>query len=139
MRSSRARRGCRACGRLAGALGVTHVLNCTDDLEDAHVGSFEYHRLPAKDVAQEDLSVHFEGANAFIRGALSDPANSVLVHCFEGKSRSATIVAQYLMESTRANLSDTLKGMKAAHPDTKPNEGFTVSYTHLTLPTNREV
>ena len=106
------------------ALGVTHVLNCTDDLEDAHVGSFEYHRLPAKDVAEENLSVHFEGANAFIRGALSDPANSVLVHCFEGKSRSATIVAQYLMESTRANLSDTLKGMKAAHPDTKPNEGF---------------
>ena len=106
------------------ALGVTHVLNCTDDLEDAHVGSFEYHRLPAKDVAQEDLSVHFEGANAFIRGALSDLANSVLVHCFEGKSRSATIVAQYLMESTRASLSDTLKGMKAAHPDTKPNEGF---------------
>lgn len=46
------------------------------------------------------------------------------MHCFEGKSRSATIVAQYLMESTRANLSDTLKGMKAAHPDTKPNEGF---------------
>lgn len=106
------------------ALGVTHVLNCTDDLEDAHVGSFEYHRLPAKDVAEENLSVHFESANAFIAGALSDPANSVLVHCFEGKSRSATIVAQYLMESTRANLSDTLKGMKAAHPDTKPNEGF---------------
>jgi atypical dual specificity phosphatase len=104
---------------------VTHVLNCTDDLEDAHVGDFTYHRLPAKDVSEENLSVHFESANAFIAGALaSDPGNSVLVHCFEGKSRSATIVAQYLMESTKTNLNTTLKGMKAAHPDTKPNEGF---------------
>ena len=112
-------------GHTLRALGVTHVLNCTDDLEDAHAGDFTYHRLPAKDVSEENLSVHFESANAFIAGALaSDPGNSVLVHCFEGKSRSATIVAQYLMESTKTNLNTTLKGMKAAHPDTKPNEGF---------------
>ena len=53
-------------GHTLRALGVTHVLNCTDDLEDAHAGDFTYHRLPAKDVSEENLSVHFESANAFV-------------------------------------------------------------------------
>ena len=29
-------------------LGVTHVLNCTNDLEDAHPGEFQYCRVDAR-------------------------------------------------------------------------------------------
>jgi protein-tyrosine phosphatase len=52
------------------------------------------------------------------------PTNSVLVHCFEGKSRSATILCQYIMDTTKTSLKDVLGAMKAAHADTKPNDGF---------------
>ena len=105
-------------------LGVTHILNCTDDLADAHPGEFTYGRVSAKDVTEEDLSAHFTSASQFISGAMLAPNAVVLVHCFEGKSRSATIVAQHLMETTKTSLKEVLAGLKSAHPCTKPNDGF---------------
>ena len=107
------------------ALGVTHVLNCTDDVADAHPDAFTFARVSAKDIKEEDLSAHFDDASAFISEALaSDPDAAVLVHCFEGKSRSATVVAQHVVRTTRRSLRETLDEMTRAHPDTKPNEGF---------------
>ena len=107
------------------ALGVTQVLNCTDDLADAHPDAFSFSRVAAKDVKEENLSAHFDDASAFISEALeSDPNAAVLVHCFEGKSRSATIVAQHIVRTTRRSLRETLDELKRAHPDAKPNEGF---------------
>jgi len=38
---------------------VTHVLNCTNDLEDPHPGEFTYMRIDAKDVGDEDIAAHF--------------------------------------------------------------------------------
>ena len=95
-------------------LGITHVLNCTDDLPDAHEDAgFVFGRVKAKDVTAEDLSLHFAAASDFISSAMLAPDASVLVHCFEGKSRSATIVAQYVMETTKTSLRDVLAGYGA--------------------------
>lgn len=33
-------------------------------------------------------------------------------------------IARYTKETTKTSLSDVLGAMKAAHPDTKPNDGF---------------
>jgi hypothetical protein len=145
------------------ALGVVDVLNCTDDLEDAHADAPEltFRRLPAKDVPGENLARHFDDASEFLgargseafgasggegaeaaaraeegaegsssserlsSGALgAAPRGAALVHCFEGKSRSATIVAQHLVRVRREPLRVVLAEMKKAHPDAKPNEGF---------------
>ena len=148
------------------ALGVVDVLNCTDDLEDAHADAPEltFRRLPAKDVPGENLARHFDDASEFLGARGSDafgaskgaeaaaraeervegssegsaerssssegsssgaaPRGAALVHCFEGKSRSATIVAQHLVRVRREPLRTVLAGMKKAHPDAKPNDGF---------------
>lgn len=53
-------------------------------------------------MTQEDLSAHFAAASQFISSAMLAPTSSVLVHCFEGKSRSATIIAQHLMAGCEA-------------------------------------
>ncbi len=48
----------------------------------------------------------------------------VYVHCMMGRSRSATVVAAYLMHTLRWNLARTLQYMTERRPVVCPNIGF---------------
>lgn len=52
------------------------------------------------DMSRENILEHFEDCISFIEDALKDPngVNCILVHCFYGVSRSATIVIAYMMK-----------------------------------------
>ena len=103
-----------AAGHTLRALGVRSVLNCTDDLADALIDAvppFNFGRVPVEDTPETDIAATFEAASAFIADAIEGECEGegggkggVLVHCFEGKSRSATIVAQHLVRATRRPL-----------------------------------
>ena len=48
----------------------------------------------------------------------------MLVHCFEGKSRSAAVVAHYLMRGRKMRLHEAMAMITAARSIAKPNAGF---------------
>lgn len=52
------------------------------------------------DMARENIIEHFTDCINFIESALKNPngSNAVLIHCFYGVSRSATILIAYLMK-----------------------------------------
>ena len=53
-------------------------------------------------------------------------SGGVLVHCFEGKSRSATAVAQHLIRATRfrSTAAQVMKAIAAKRADARPNAWF---------------
>lgn len=71
--------------------------------------------------ARESLNRHFERCLKFIARALLD-GGRVLVHCFAGKSRSATVCAAYAMVTEGTTLSETMARIQAARPIAAPNE-----------------
>lgn len=108
-------------------LGITHVLNCSDDdfglvqggvyWNDDGVQTLEqeltvvpwrggqlprhgkevcYERLDGQDVEGYDMMQHYRLAEAFIDSALSI-GGRVLVHCRQGKNRSALMTIAYLL------------------------------------------
>ena len=96
------------------ALKITHIVNCTVDYPfvdeiptDAATrkieltGHFERLRIPVVDDRDSRIQDYFPAAVAFIDTALLlSPWNVVLVHCKHGQSRSATILAAWLMATT---------------------------------------
>ena len=47
-----------------------------------------------------------------------------MVHCFEGKSRSAAVVAHFLMRGRQMRLTEAMAAIVAARGVAKPNAGF---------------
>lgn len=56
--------------------------------------------------------------------SILDGKRNVLVHCMEGKSRSATIVIAYLMEKYKLTVSQALHMVQIHRPIVQPNPYF---------------
>jgi len=103
--------------------GVTHVLTVAASLAPKHPADFTYCLVDVADRPEEPINHHFERCLKFIAQALLD-GGKVLVHCFAGKSRSATICAAYAMATEGTGLRETMARIQHARPIAGPNEGF---------------
>eukprot|EP00727_Mastigamoeba_balamuthi_P006646 m51a1_g2601 putative dual specificity protein (446) ;mRNA; f:459067-461957 len=106
--------------------GVTHVLNCARECSGGcseASEAIESLRLDLSDSASEDLASHLPQAVSFVSDALG-AGGKVLVHCREGRSRSAAVVAAFLMQERRMALKDAVELMCDKCWQTSINEGF---------------
>mmetsp|Transcript_23965 Transcript_23965/g.60980 ORF Transcript_23965/g.60980 Transcript_23965/m.60980 type:complete len:323 (+) Transcript_23965:77-1045(+) len=105
------------------ALGPTHVVNCTPDHPHVFEGQAAYCRVPVVDSADQDLLVHLDAAVAFIAGAAA-AGGVVLCHCRHGQSRSASVLAAWLVASRGWTPSQAVEHLQRCRPKVSPNAGF---------------
>jgi len=72
--------------------GVTHILNVTAEVSDMFPGQYVYKRIAISDMPSAPIVEHFDEAFRFIDEGRSSPGGVVLVHCYYGNSRSATVI-----------------------------------------------
>lgn len=108
-------------------LGITHILClCSNEIgqsDSQFPDLFQYKNFSIYDNEDTKISNLFEEASDFIDG-VEHLGGRVLVHCFEGKSRSATIVLAYLMLRKNFTLLEAWNTLKRAHRRAQPNDGF---------------
>jgi len=102
---------------------ITHILAAGFGLKRHFPENFAYKQLDMIDMPSYEIQHHFAECNSFIDSAISH-RGSVLVHCFQGISRSTTIVCAYLMHKQNLTASQALKFVKERHFDADPNYGF---------------
>ncbi|CAN6373975.1 unnamed protein product [Urochloa humidicola] len=78
--------------------------------------------VPLRDTEEENLLDHLEPCLDFIDDGRK--VGNVLVHCFAGVSRSASIIVAYLMRSEQKSLEEALESLKEISELACPNDGF---------------
>ncbi|XP_071855968.1 dual specificity protein phosphatase MPK-4 isoform X2 [Bombus fervidus] len=79
--------------------------------------------IQVTDMPREDLLTHFEDSYEFIDHSLQQN-EKILVHCYFGISRSATIVIAYLMKKYKKSFYDAFEAVKEKRRFVGPNAGF---------------
>lgn len=115
-------------------LGITHVLClCSNEIGQSdfqYPDLFEYRNFSIDDNEDEDIGDLFEEASDCI-DYVEYLGGKILVHCFEGKSRSATVVLAYLMLRKKKTLLEAWTMLKKVHRRAHPNDGFAKILTNL--------
>jgi len=103
-------------------LGVTHILTVAF-IAPAFPELFEYHIAEVDDRNCENLLGRFGECIAFIEKALAG-GGKVLVHCRHGVSRSATVVAAFVMVRLRLGWAAAIEHVRSRRRRVSPNDGF---------------
>ena len=103
--------------------GITHILTVAKDHPPQFPSTFVYKVVPVHDMPYTNLQRRFPDCITFIKSALAK-GGRVLVHCFAGVSRSATIVIAYLMQEHNLTMHAAFKFVKSKRAFINPNEGF---------------
>lgn len=106
-------------------LGITHILNVSDCIPNYYEDTSEitYMRVPIADCGSVVLKNYFPAVFAFINNAL-DSGGRILVHCFAGKSRSASFVIAYLMKYQAMSFKHAFEHVQKHRTVVEPNLGF---------------
>lgn len=103
------------------SLNIRCILIIAKEIPPFHSRGFTYMKINAHDHAQFDIKKQFRETLPFINRQIDK--GGVLVHCYDGVSRSATIVIAYLMRYKNMSLQKALDYVKSRR-NIKPNDGF---------------
>ncbi|XP_056226663.1 serine/threonine/tyrosine-interacting-like protein 2 [Seriola aureovittata] len=110
-------------------MGITHILNTAHGTgvytgESFYAGmNIQYMGIEVDDFPDADISVHFRSTAEFLDEALLTHRGKVLVVSMMGVSRSAVVVASYLMIFQHMTIMEALTSMRKKRA-INPNEGF---------------
>ena len=98
--------------------GIVDLGECRNDFGDAYqrcdVGASE---------SAGDIGQHFPRCIAFAEDIIKWGKGSVIVHCADGRDRSATVVLAYLMYADGMALRDAIALVEKARPQIAPSRG----------------
>jgi protein-tyrosine phosphatase len=105
--------------------GITAILNLAEKEipRDESFGITKYMGIPIDDHSDYPIREHFEACNKFIKEHLEN-GERVLVHCYVGVSRSATIMIAYLMANDFVSYRKAFDHVKDRRMKVSPNLGF---------------
>eukprot|EP01113_Clastostelium_recurvatum_P002280 TRINITY_DN10943_c0_g2_i1.p1 TRINITY_DN10943_c0_g2~~TRINITY_DN10943_c0_g2_i1.p1 ORF type:complete len:178 (+),score=8.56 TRINITY_DN10943_c0_g2_i1:50-583(+) len=103
---------------------ITHVVVCGRGLAMAHPEALTYlHLKELVDLPFANVLQYIPGVVDFLSTRTSDD-ECVLFHCAQGVSRSATVLAAYLMAKERISHREAIYRLRKARPVVSPNASF---------------
>jgi dual specificity phosphatase 12 len=113
---------------------IKHVLNMGSSLSvskaDVEKLKLQYRFIDIEDAPDVPIAKYFAETIQYIQKCIRDH-EPIVVHCFMGMSRSATIVIAYLMQTYRLSVDEALNRIRRIRPIVLPNPGFMLQLRHF--------
>ena len=105
------------------------IVNSSPCISNYFMKEFEYLNIDVKDISGANILLHLDDTVYKMAEYISDnPTKNILVHCFMGSSRSATIIIAYLIKHHNYSLNDAMVYVKEKRMVVNLNKDF---YTQL--------
>lgn len=104
-------------------LGITHIVTAILGVGPIFPDKFTYINIPLRDIPTENINAHFKKSNEFIKNAI-DGGGKVFIHCICGVSRSATLLAAFLIQEYGMDFDGAINHLKNKREVVSPNLGF---------------
>ncbi len=101
---------------------ITTIINVTYNHENTKYDNIKYYKIETLDNENQPILYVINKVNNFINENKKD--GNILVHCYVGKSRSATCVIAYLMKEYEMSLEKAFIYTKEKRDIINPNHGF---------------
>ncbi|KAL8591813.1 hypothetical protein ACOMHN_047073 [Nucella lapillus] len=104
-------------------LGITHIINVTQDIPNLKMPNVECLQIQVDDVPSAHLGAYFDRCADKVY-QVDRMRGKILVHCVAGVSRSASLCMAYLMKYQHMSLDQAYRHCKRQRPVVHPNVGF---------------
>jgi len=109
---------------------ITEIINCTKNIPNyfenklnSHNVPYNYLRIPVDDTMGQNIEQYFNITFDTIDKSIKDN-KKILIHCFAGISRSATILIAYFMKKNNWDYTTAYNLIKSKRSIIKPNRDF---------------
>lgn len=107
---------------------IKYVVNVTVEISNYYESSgITYYRIPIRDDNNESIQNYFNESYGKIEEFLNNNDGidgNILVHCYMGASRSATIVAGYIAKKENKDVSEVIEYLTKIRPIVNPTQQF---------------
>ena len=103
------------------AIGINKIIIAGKHLKNSNHDHFDYLELLIDDSLEQEILEHCSIANNFID---NNKNYKILIHCYSGISRSATILISHIMYKFKINFNDAFKLVKEKYPKANPKSNF---------------
>jgi len=97
------------------------IVNTTESISNFFPEQFTYYNYPAEDLESGSLSKYYD---KFVETVKTNKDKKILVHCYAGRSRSASLVLYYLIKYHDMSLCDALEYLKSKRKIVNINQEF---------------
>jgi len=106
---------------------ITTIINVTNEIPNyfEELEEFSYLKIPIDDTNSNTLLSFFDKANEYIKNNEQEKTKTnILIHCYMGSSRSATVIIAYLVKKYNFSLQQALELVKEKRPVVNINTKF---------------
>ena len=93
---------------------IKYVVNVTKELPNYYENNdINYYRIPISDNCEYHISSHIQNVIDFIEQSQKNNNGNILIHCYMGSSRSASIVLAYLVYKYKYDINKAIEFIKS--------------------------
>lgn len=106
--------------KLLKRLNIKYIVNVSSEITNYFPDDFVYYRINIRDDNTESIQKYFNDSYVHIDRFLEENNGAVLIHCYMGASRSATIVANYVSTKSGKDITVVLNDLIKKRPIVNP-------------------